>query len=103
MLRSLSFGQFSQFRFQYSPPASKLIKTGRILDVRSGKYVVHQAILTEGERIKEIGTWEQVQAHASKDAIVIDLSQATVLPALIDCHAHPLVSMDPHMDGGPSM
>jgi imidazolonepropionase-like amidohydrolase len=100
MLPALCFGQFSQSRFQSVPPRSKLIKTGRILDVSSGTYVLRQAILTEGERIKEIGSWEQVSAHAPKDAIAIDLSQATVLPGLIDCHAHPLVSMDPHMDGG---
>jgi len=97
---SLALGQFSQFHSQHPTPAPTLIKTGRILDVTSGKYLDHQAILTAGERIKEIGPWDQVEAHAPKDVINIDLSQATVLPGLIDCHAHPFVSMDPHMSGG---
>ncbi|HLN00998.1 MAG TPA: amidohydrolase family protein [Bryobacteraceae bacterium] len=99
-LPAVAFGQYSQFHFQHASPAPTLIKTGRILDVTSGKYLDHQSILTEGGRIKEVGPWDQVQAHAPKDAINIDLSQATVLPGLIDCHAHPFVSMDPHMSGG---
>src|SRR5262245_60420484 len=73
-----------------SPPATspaKLIKAGRVLDVRTGKYQLDQGILTEGERIKEIGPWAAVRAHAPSDAITIDLSQATLLPGLIDCHA----------------
>jgi len=61
--------------------------------VKSGKYTLNQGILTEGDKIKEVGPWEQVQNHAAKDVTVIDLSQATVLPGLIDCHSHLLVSM----------
>jgi hypothetical protein len=61
-----------------TPAPPKLIKAGRILDVRTGKYLLNQAILTDGERIKEIGPWESVQAHAPKNAITIDLSQASV-------------------------
>jgi len=76
------------------PPSAKLIKAGRVLDVKSGKYLLEQSILTEGEKIKEIGPWAEVQAHAPKDAIVIDLSQATLLPGLIDCHAHPLIAAE---------
>lgn len=90
-----------QFRLQDAPPVTpKLIKAGRVLDVKSGKYILKQAILTEGEYIKEVGPWEQVQGHAPKDATVIDLSEATVLPGLIDCHSHLLTSMDPQMSGG---
>ena len=100
LLPTLTFGQFSQFHFQHQSPAPTLIKAGRILDVTSGKYLDHQAILTGGERIKEIGPWDQVEAHAPKGVIHIDLSHAIVLPGLIDCHAHPFVSMDPHMSGG---
>jgi imidazolonepropionase-like amidohydrolase len=65
-----------------------LLKVGRLLEVRSGKYLANQAVLIEGEKISEVGPIEQVQAHAAKDATVIDLSRYTVLPGLIDCHAH---------------
>jgi imidazolonepropionase-like amidohydrolase len=82
------------------PPTPKLIKAGRVLDVRKGSYLLNQGILTDGERIKEIGPWDQVQAHAPKDAVRIDLSHATLLPGLIDCHAHLVSSMEGRMEGG---
>ncbi len=76
------------------PPGARLIKAGRVLDVKNGKYLLDQGILTEDEKIKEIGPWATVHAHAPKDALIIDLSQATLLPGLIDCHAHLLITGD---------
>ena len=75
------------------PSASnaKLIRAGRVLDVRTGKCAGEVGILTEGEKIKEIGPWTEVQSRAPTDAVLIDLSGATLLPGLIDCHAHPLI------------
>jgi len=97
----LSSPVYAQLGFDNVPkPAPKLIKAGRVLDVRTGKYAVNQGILTEGERIKEIGRWEDVKSHAPKNAETIDLSQATLLPGLIDCHAHLLSSMEGRLDGG---
>ena len=72
-----------------------LIKAGRLLDVRAGKYLSNQAVLVASGRIKEVGPLEQVQSHAAKDAIIVDLSHATVLPGLIDCHAHLLDAIFP--------
>lgn len=95
VLFALSAGSLAQVRLQPPPPPeARLIRAGRALDVRSGKYLLDQGILTEGEKIKEIGPWRDVQPHASKDAMVIDLSQATLLPGMIDCHAHLLISGD---------
>ncbi|HYN14985.1 MAG TPA: hypothetical protein VES66_04250 [Terriglobales bacterium] len=73
-----------------APPKIILIKAGRLLDVRAGTYRSDQGVLIEGERIKEVGALAEVQAHAPKDAAVIDLSLSTVLPGLIDCHNHVL-------------
>ena len=53
-----------------------------------------RAILVEGERIKAVGATEEIQKSAPKDAAVIDLSKATVLPGLIDCHTHVLLQGD---------
>jgi imidazolonepropionase-like amidohydrolase len=83
-----------------SLPPPTLVRVGRLLDVRTGKYLLNQGILTEAGKIKEIGDWEKVQSHAPKDAIRIDLSKETVLPGLIDCHAHLLSSMEGNFDGG---
>jgi len=77
-------------RSQDSPAASDIVvvKAGRVLDVRSGKYLDHQIILIEGGRIKEIGAESQLRSHLPSGAKVIDLSQSTVLPGLIDSHTH---------------
>ncbi len=87
---------------QAPAPRSVLIRAGRLLDVRQGSYLADQGILVQGGRIKEVGPLAQVQAHAPKDAAVIDLGGATVLPGLIDCHAHILAAMNAGLgpDGG---
>ena len=65
-----------------------LIKAGRLVDTRAGSVLTNQAILIEGDRIKEVGPVQTVTAHAPAGATIIDLSNATVLPGLIDCHTH---------------
>ena len=75
-----------------------LIKAGRLLDVRTGRVLTDQAILIEGERIKEVGATATVARHAPADARVIDLSRATLLPGLIDCHTHLLSIWDGRHD-----
>ncbi|HWN99511.1 MAG TPA: amidohydrolase family protein [Blastocatellia bacterium] len=73
-----------------------LIKAGKLVDVRSGRVLTDQAILIEGDRIKEVGAAAAVASHA-QTARVIDLSSATVLPGLIDCHTH--LTSDPSHNG----
>jgi imidazolonepropionase-like amidohydrolase len=75
-------------------PTVVLIKAGRLLDVKSGQELTNQDILIEGERIKEVGPDATVGSHASKTVQIIDLSKATVLPGLIDCHTHLLENYD---------
>jgi imidazolonepropionase-like amidohydrolase len=65
-----------------------LVRAGKLLDVRAGKYLADQGVLIANEKIEEVGPFSAVRAHAPSDAKLIDLSRATVLPGLIDCHAH---------------
>jgi imidazolonepropionase-like amidohydrolase len=67
-------------------------RAGRVLDVRSGAYANHQGIIVENGRIREIGDFAGVRARAPQDAVAIDLRTATVLPGLINCHAHLLIA-----------
>lgn len=68
-----------------SNPQSMLIKAGHLLDVRTGKTLEQQEILIEGDTIKALGV---IGTKRPLNARVIDLSNATVLPGLIDCHTH---------------
>ena len=73
-------------------PKSVAIRAGRILDVKTGTYLVRQMIWIESERIRQIGPASDVSAQLPLGTPVIDLSDATVLPGLIDCHIHLTVS-----------
>jgi imidazolonepropionase-like amidohydrolase len=62
------------------------IRAGRMFNSKTGQMLAKQVIVLAGERISEVGPEGQVKIPAG--AQVIDLSQATVLPGLIDAHTH---------------
>ncbi|HEV8216012.1 MAG TPA: amidohydrolase family protein, partial [Gemmatimonadaceae bacterium] len=68
------------------PPAARTaILAGRMLDVRAGKYRDGVVIFVENGRVSGIGP---LRGFHRADEVVIDLSNATVLPGLIDAHVH---------------
>ena len=70
------------------PPNVTAIRAGRMLDVANERVLENVVIVIEGDRIHEIGT--TVPAGAT----VIDLSNHTVMPGLIDGHTHVLLQGD---------
>jgi imidazolonepropionase-like amidohydrolase len=62
------------------------VRAGRMFDSKSGQLLTRQVLLIQGDRISEVGPEDQLKIPAG--AQVIDLSQATVLPGLIDGHTH---------------
>jgi imidazolonepropionase-like amidohydrolase len=67
-------------------PQVTAIRAGQLFDSKTGEMRPKQIIVLDGERITEVGPESQVKVPAG--AKVIDLSQATVLPGLIDAHTH---------------
>src|ERR1700737_582106 len=62
------------------------IKAGHLLDSKSGQVINDQVILIKGDKITDVGASRSIIIPS--DAQVIDLSQSTVLPGLIDGHTH---------------
>jgi imidazolonepropionase-like amidohydrolase len=71
-------------------PATVAIRAGRMFDSLSGKMLTKQVVLIQGQRITDVGPEGSVTIPAGTR--VIDLSQATVLPGLIDTHNHFMTS-----------
>jgi imidazolonepropionase-like amidohydrolase len=57
------------------------IRAGRVVDVVAGEVLADQLVTVRGERIDAVEPFPQEQVD-------VDLSNHTVLPGLIDCHAH---------------
>jgi len=65
-----------------------------VIDGMGNPPIDRGAILTEGERILGVGKEEEFKGEA--DIHVLDCSDQTLLPGLIDCHNH--LSLDPRLE-----
>ncbi|HYW98167.1 MAG TPA: amidohydrolase family protein, partial [Candidatus Elarobacter sp.] len=71
------------------------IRTGRMFDGKSDAFTKQQLILVEGTRIVQVGPASEVHIPPGTD--VLDLTNATVLPGLIDGHTH-IFASGPDLD-----
>lgn len=62
------------------------IQAGKLLDVRSGTILTNQVLIVRNERVIKIAAIADVAPP--DDAAVINLTDYTVLPGLIDAHTH---------------
>jgi len=81
-------------RAQSPQPSAQYIRAGKLLDVRSGKMLADQVIVVRGDRVERTAAAAQIEIPA--DAMVVDLSHATVLPGLIDAHTHIFLTGESH-------
>jgi imidazolonepropionase-like amidohydrolase len=72
------------------------IKAGRLIDSDHGTVLTDQVIIIRENKFESVGKGLTIPP----DATVIDLSNSTVMPGLIDCHTH--LADGPTDDGDPT-
>jgi imidazolonepropionase-like amidohydrolase len=72
-------------------PRPIVVKAARLIDGKSDRPRTGAAVLIEGERIVEVGSAAEL---SQRNAQIIDLGDATLLPGLIDNHTHLLLQGD---------
>jgi imidazolonepropionase-like amidohydrolase len=73
------------------PSSERLVVlAGRLVDVAAGDVLEERALVLEGDRVEEV----LPAPEAPSGPPIIDLSARTVLPGLIDSHAHLIGRMD---------
>ena len=70
------------------------IRAGKLIDPETGKIESNQVILVEGRDIKAVGASVAIPSGAT----VIDLSKFTVMPGMMDAHAHLCMNMQHKRD-----
>jgi imidazolonepropionase-like amidohydrolase len=73
------------------PPAVTAIRAGRLLDPEAGRILTNQIIIVEGTRIRDVGPALTIPPGAQ----VIDLSNMTVMPGLVEAHNHLALTYKP--------
>ena len=76
----------AQLAGKYLAPRDQVvaIRAGRLFDSRSGAMLTSQVVIVRGDRIVDVGPGLAIPAGAG----LIDLSNATVMPGMIDAHVH---------------
>lgn len=91
LLGMAAFGQSA------TPPVT-VIRAGTLIDGKSDKPRRDQVIVIRGNRIESVA--DAANAKIPTGATVIDLSQQTVLPGLIDSHTHIFLQGEDPAQGG---
>jgi imidazolonepropionase-like amidohydrolase len=78
------------FPISASPNQTYVIKAGRLIDGKSAEILRNVVVVVQGNKITALGQ----NVDIPKDAVLLDLSDKTVLPGFIDTHTHIM------LDGG---
>src|SRR5437762_9123497 len=90
LLSLLAAGQENAAGSKPAQPVIRMVRCGALIQPANGQ-VQHNVLITvEGERIKEV----REGGNAPSGGQVIDLSDHTCLPGLIDAHTHVLLQGD---------
>jgi imidazolonepropionase-like amidohydrolase len=71
----------------YMPTSEEVtvVRAGSLVDVEAGEALTDRVVVIRGDRVESVMPSTDAPADADN---VVDLSGSTVLPGLIDCHAH---------------
>ncbi len=95
---SLVVSALAQSPTPSQPAQVTVIRAGTLIDGRAAAPAHDQVIVIRGNRIESVSAASN--AKIPSGATVIDLSQATVLPGLIDSHTHILLQGEDPAQGG---
>jgi imidazolonepropionase-like amidohydrolase len=95
---AVSVTTWAQESSQPKPQPVTVIRAGSLIDGKSGQPRHDQLITIRGNHIENIS--DAATAKIPAGATVIDLSKATVLPGLIDCHTHIFLQGEDPAQGG---
>lgn len=93
-MRRLGLGLLLALSLSVSGQQVTVIKAGTLIDGRSQQPRTNQVIVIRGNRIESVG------GAIPSGAKVIDLSNMTVLPGLIDAHTHIFLQGEDPEEGG---
>src|SRR5690242_2675735 len=68
-------------------PADLVLRNGQVITV-DARSSIAQAVAIAGDKIVAVGPNEAMAAHVAPSTRVVDLKGRTVVPGLIDGHAH---------------
>ena len=85
LLSVTAIGQSNPAQVPQSPQVT-VIRAGTLIDPRANEPKRNQVIVIRGDKIESVGDAASAQVPAG--AKIIDLSNATVLPGLIESHTH---------------
>jgi imidazolonepropionase-like amidohydrolase len=85
----------SNYNLKHPPRAGLAIRAGRLFDSEAGRMLTNQIVLVNGDMITAVGPANLVQIPTGAE--VINLSDATVMPGLIDAHVHIMDSITMRM------
>jgi imidazolonepropionase-like amidohydrolase len=92
-IRDFFFACICVFPLLAQQPKRVIVRAAKVLDVKTGRTLSSQAIVIEADKIVSIGG----DAKPGAGDRVIEISNATVLPGLIDAHTH--LTGDPRQIG----
>jgi imidazolonepropionase-like amidohydrolase len=98
LILAVCLSAFAQESGPTGSPSVTVIRVGILIDGKSNAPRNDQVIIVRGGRIDSVT--DSASAKIPPGAAVIDLSKATVLPGLIDCHTHIFLQGEDPTQGG---